>query len=116
VVVDATQIPHLDLAIEFLFALTHHRFVKRFAWIDGPSRQAPPSIPISGLQEQHASGLVGDDRMCAQSVPVVESHLEPNLGLKTLANEADLRFALTRGRPATISGRLVQRGVRARYI
>jgi hypothetical protein len=72
----------MDLAIEFLFALTNDRFVKRFAWIDGPSRQAPPSIPISGLQEQHASGLVGDDRMCAQSVPVVESHLEPNSGLK----------------------------------
>jgi hypothetical protein len=48
----------------------------RLAWIDGPSREAPPSIPIRGLQEQHASGLVGDHRMCAQSVPVVESHLD----------------------------------------
>ena len=82
-VVDATQILHLNIATEFLFALTNDRFVKRFAWIDGPSRQAPPSIPVSGPQEQHASGLIGDHRMRAQSIPVVESHLKQNPGLKT---------------------------------
>lgn len=79
-VVDATQILNLNLATEFLFALTNDRFMKGFAWIDGPSRQTPPAIPISGLQEQHASGVVGDHRMRAQSIPVVESHVEATQG------------------------------------
>src|SRR5262245_26811074 len=80
-VVDATQILHLNLATEFLLALTNERFVKRLTRIDGPSREAPPAIPISGQQEQDTSRLIGNHRMRAQSVPVVKSHVQPNSGL-----------------------------------
>jgi hypothetical protein len=77
-VVDTTQILHLNIATEFLFTLTNDCFVKRFPRIDGSSREPPPPLPIGGLQEQHAPGLVGDYRMCAQSVPIVKSHLKSN--------------------------------------